>query len=158
MAGAVAGMLVAANPEHPGTRFPVPHMICAAAGCAGGGGLAGRGLAARAFGAVGPAADGIGWCCRGAAGLGGLVRVELITGGGLAGLAERGFGAALALWPLAVVASCRHAGRKNPALNLDRSGMRPAGALHRPSRRARNSHSALSHQGSSPPVQPNRIA
>jgi Protein of unknown function (DUF998) len=35
MAGAVAGMLVAANPEHPGTSFPVPHMICAAAGCAG---------------------------------------------------------------------------------------------------------------------------
>jgi hypothetical protein len=38
--------------------------------------------------------------------------VELITGGGLAGLAERGFGGALALWPLAVVASCRHAARK----------------------------------------------
>src|SRR5215471_17906670 len=35
MAGAVAGMLVAANPEHPGTSLPVPHMICAAAGCAG---------------------------------------------------------------------------------------------------------------------------
>src|SRR5258708_13321651 len=35
IAGAVAGMLVAANPEHSGTSFPVPHMICAAAGCAG---------------------------------------------------------------------------------------------------------------------------
>jgi hypothetical protein len=35
MAGAVAGMLVAANPEHPGTSLPVPHMICAAAGCDG---------------------------------------------------------------------------------------------------------------------------
>src|ERR1700746_921973 len=33
--GAVAGMLVAVNQEHPGTSFPVPHMICAAAGCAG---------------------------------------------------------------------------------------------------------------------------
>jgi hypothetical protein len=38
--------------------------------------------------------------------------LELITGGGLAGLAERLFGSALALWPLAVVASCRHAARK----------------------------------------------
>ncbi len=74
MAGAVAGMLVAANPEHPGTSFPVPHMICAAAACARGGGLAGRGLAARAFGAMGPAAGGIGWCRRRAAGPGGLVR------------------------------------------------------------------------------------
>ena len=35
MAGAVAGMLVAVFPEHPGTSFPVPHMVCAAAGCAG---------------------------------------------------------------------------------------------------------------------------
>src|SRR5215467_901113 len=34
MAGAVAGMVVAANPEQPGTNFPLPHMICAAAGCA----------------------------------------------------------------------------------------------------------------------------
>ena len=38
---------------------------------------------------------------------------ELITGGGLAGLAERSFGGALALWPLAVVASCRYAARKD---------------------------------------------
>src|ERR1700746_3734704 len=35
MAGAVAGMLVAVNPEHPGIRFPVAHMICAAVGCIG---------------------------------------------------------------------------------------------------------------------------
>ena len=34
MAGAVAGMLVAANPERPGVNFPLPHMICAATGCA----------------------------------------------------------------------------------------------------------------------------
>ena len=37
---------------------------------------------------------------------------ELIIGGGQAGLAERVFGAAQALWPLAVVASCRLAARK----------------------------------------------
>jgi hypothetical protein len=34
--------------------------------------------------------------------------MELITGGGLAGLAERIFGSAQALWPLAVVMSCRY--------------------------------------------------
>jgi hypothetical protein len=83
-------MLVAANPEHPGTSLPVPHMICVAAGCAG--------VVAR-FG------------------------VELITGGGLAGLAERVSGAAQALWLLAVVASCRHGARKGTMPSLDyRSG------------------------------------
>ena len=35
MAGAVAGMLVAANPEHPGDAYPVPHIIAASAGFAG---------------------------------------------------------------------------------------------------------------------------
>src|ERR1022692_2098425 len=34
MAAAAAGILVAANPEHPGTSFPLPHMIWTAAGCA----------------------------------------------------------------------------------------------------------------------------
>src|SRR5262244_1018689 len=66
MTGAVAGMLVAANPEYPGTRFPVAHMICAAAGCGG--------VAARAFGAVGAAAGGVGWRRRAITGSGGLVR------------------------------------------------------------------------------------
>jgi len=82
--------------------------------------------------------------------------VELIAGGGLAGLAERIFGAALALWPLAVVASCRHAARKNSAPGLNRSGLRPAGEAHRAAGRARDSQSAWSPQGSSPPVQPGR--
>ena len=36
---------------------------------------------------------------------------ELIAAGGQAGLAERVFGAAQALWPLAVVASCGYAAR-----------------------------------------------
>ncbi len=109
MAGAVAGLLVAGNPEQPGTSFPLPHMIWAAAGCtalvswpAGRGGADPR--------------------CRGACGQPcppGAVAVllallawfgaELIAGGGQAGLAERIFGAAQALWPLAVVASCRRA-------------------------------------------------
>src|SRR5579863_9585266 len=34
MSGGVAGMLVALSPEQPGTNFPLPHMIWAAAGCA----------------------------------------------------------------------------------------------------------------------------
>src|ERR1039458_8667067 len=55
---------------------------------------------------------------------------ELITGGGQAGLAERVFGAAQALWPLAVVVSCRRAARAGPrpgpVPGLNRSGARPA--------------------------------
>jgi hypothetical membrane protein len=112
MAGAVAGMLVAVNPEHPGTSLPVPHMICAAAGCVG--------VVAWPAGAWRRGRS-VPWGLRPAASAGAvavlLVLVawfgaELITGGGLAGLAERIFGAALALWPLAVVASCRHTARQ----------------------------------------------
>lgn len=35
IAGAVAGMLVAVNPEHPGDPYPWPHIICASIGLAG---------------------------------------------------------------------------------------------------------------------------
>ena len=56
--------------------------------------------------------------------------VELITGGGLAGLAERIFGAAQALWPLAVVVSCCYAARAGsrlrPAPGLDQGDARRA--------------------------------
>jgi hypothetical membrane protein len=108
MAGAVAGMLVAANPEYPGTRFPVAHMICAAAGCAG--------VVTWPAGAWrrGPSVP---WGLRPTVSAGAVALLlalvawfgaELITGGGLAGLAERVFGSAQALWPLAVVVSCRH--------------------------------------------------
>ena len=113
MAGAVAGVLVAANPLQPGTTIPVPHMICAAAGCAG--------VVAWPAGAWrrGPWVP---WGLRPAVSAGAAAVLlalvawfgaELITGGGLAGLAERSFGGALALWPLAVVASCRYAARKD---------------------------------------------
>ncbi|HEV2377675.1 MAG TPA: hypothetical protein VGS19_36625 [Streptosporangiaceae bacterium] len=50
--------------------------------------------------------------------------VELVTGDGLAGLAERIFGAAQALWLLAVVASCRHAARKGTRPSPNRYGAR----------------------------------
>jgi hypothetical protein len=111
MAGAVAGMLVAANPEQPGTRFPIPHMICAAIGCAG---VVGWPAGAWRRGPSVP------WGLRpavSAAAVAVLVAlvawfgVELITAAGQAGLAERIFGAGQSLWPLAVVASCRLAAR-----------------------------------------------
>jgi hypothetical protein len=154
MAGAVAGMLVAVNPEQPGTRFPLPHMIWAAAGCAA--------LVAWPAGAWrrGPSVP---WGLRPAVSAGAVAVLlallawfgaELITGGGQVGLAERIFGAAQALWPLAVVASCRRAARtgtrssRMPGLNqpdarlaverTDRLGLRtarvsphPASDLHR---------------------------
>jgi hypothetical protein len=92
MAGAVAGLLVAASPEQPGTNFPLPHMIWAAAGCAA--------LVAWPAGAWrrGPSVP---WGLRPAVSAG-VVAVLL---------AERVFGASQALWPLAVVASCRRAAR-----------------------------------------------
>jgi Protein of unknown function (DUF998) len=126
IAAAVAGILVAANPEQPGTSFPLPHMIWAAAGCAA--------LVAWPAGAWrrGPSAP---WGLRpavSAAAVTVLVALlawfgaELITRGGQAGLAERVFGAAQALWPLAVVVSCRRAARTRtrPSLipGLNRSG------------------------------------
>jgi len=126
MAGAVGGMLVAANPEHAGNSFPVPHMVCAAVGCAG--------VVAWPAGAWrrGPSVP---WGLRPVVSAGAVVVLlvlvawfgtELITGGGLAGLAERVFGGGLALWPLTVVASCRLAARKDggPSLN-------PPGPHHR---------------------------
>ena len=127
MTGAVAGMLVAANPEHPGTSYPVPHMICAAIGCAG---VVGWPAGAWRRGVSVP------WGLRPAASAGAVAVLlalvvwfgaELITGGGLAGLAERLLGAALTLWPLAVVASCRLAARKDARAARGRPGARPAG-------------------------------
>jgi len=111
MAAAVAGLMVAANPEHPGVSLPVPHMIWGAAGCAA--------LVAWPAGAWrrGPSVP---WGLRPAVSAGAVAVLlallawfgtELVTGGAQAGLAERIFGAAQALWPLAVVASCCSASR-----------------------------------------------
>src|ERR1035441_8251345 len=93
MAAAAAGILVAANPEHPGTSFPLPHMIWTAAGCAA---LVGWPAGAWRRGPSVP------WGLRPAvsASAGTVLLAllawfgaELITGGGQAGLAERVFGA-----------------------------------------------------------------
>ena len=130
MAGAVAGMLVAVNPEHPGIRFPVAHMICAAVGCIG---VVAWPAGAWRRGSSVPWALRPGVSAIAAAVLMTLVAwfgVELITGGGLAGLAERIFGAAQALWPLAVVASCRYAARKGTIPSLNRAAMRAARGEH----------------------------
>jgi Protein of unknown function (DUF998) len=128
MAGAVAGMLVAANPELPGTRFPLPHMICAAAGCAA--------LVSWPAGAWrrGPSVP---WGLRPMVSAGAVAVLvallawfgaELITAGGQAGLAERIFGAGQALWPLAVVASCQYAAgtgtRDQPRASLNQARAR----------------------------------
>ena len=136
MAAAAAGILVAANPEHPGTSFPLPHMIWTAAGCAA--------LVAWPAGAWrrGPSVP---WGLRPAVSASAVTVLlallawfgaELITGGGQAGLAERVFGAAQALWPLAVVVSCRRAARAGPrpgpVPGLNRSGARPAVDAQRP--------------------------
>jgi hypothetical protein len=162
MAGAVAGMLVAANPEHPGSRLPLPHMIWAAAGCAA---LVAWPAGARRRGPSVP------WGLRPEVSAGAVVVLlallawfgtELITGGGQAGLAERIFGAAQAVWPLAVVVSCRRAARtgtrpsRMPGLNQPTA--RRAVDACRPARCAHNSCSTVFRRGSSPADWPNRVA
>jgi pimeloyl-ACP methyl ester carboxylesterase len=108
IAGAIAGMLVAANPEHPGYTS-VPHFVCAALGFAG---LAAWPLAAWRRGPSVP------WALRRAACFSAVAvqlvliswfAVELVSAGGQVGLAERLVGAGQALWLLAVVLSCRAA-------------------------------------------------
>ncbi len=111
MAAAVAGALVAAYPEHPGTTLPVPHMIWGAAGCVA---LVAWPAGARRRGPSVPWALRPGVSAAVVALLLALLAwfaAELITGAGQAGLAERIFGAAQALWPLAVTVSCRQAAR-----------------------------------------------
>jgi uncharacterized protein DUF998 len=108
MAGGAAGMLVAANPEHAGGS--PAHAFWAVAGFAAlvtwPGGAWRRGL--RVPWALRPAIS----CSATAVLLGLLVwfGVELIAGGGWAGLAERVLGVAQAAWPLVVVMSCVTAG------------------------------------------------
>jgi hypothetical membrane protein len=104
--GAIAGMLVAANPEHAGGFGSVPHFVFASLGFAG--------LTLWPAWAVkkGPAVP---WGLRAAPAAAAVAvqfallawfGAELIMAGGQAGLAERMMGAAQAAWPLAVVLSC----------------------------------------------------
>jgi hypothetical membrane protein len=107
--GAIAGMLVAANPESAGDVYPWGHIVWASIGLAGV--TAWPAWAWRRGSAV-P------WGLRPAAAAAAVAvllalvawfAAELITGSGQAGLAERAAGTAQALWPLAVVVSCRTA-------------------------------------------------
>jgi len=106
VAGAVAGMLVAAYPQHAGGS--IAHAIWASAGFGA--------LAVWPAGAWrrGPSVP---WGLRPAVCAGAVAvlvlllawfAVEVITGVGQAGLAERVVGVAQAVWPLTVVLSCRH--------------------------------------------------
>lgn len=116
MAGAVAGVLVAASPEQSGGSLR--HAIWAAAGLGA--------LAAWPAGAWrrGPAVP---WPLRPMAAACAAVvllvllawfAVEVITGGGHAGLAERVLGVAQATWPFAVAVACR---RYAPATGQSRA-------------------------------------
>ncbi len=106
IAGAVAGMLVAAYPEHAGSSS-VPHAIWASLGFAG--------LAAWPAGAWRRGSS-VPWGLRPAV-CSGAVAVqlillawfvaELVTGAGQVGLAERVVSGTQAIWPLVVVLSCR---------------------------------------------------
>ena len=109
IAGAVAGMLVAVNPERPGDLYPLSHIITASLGFAG--------LVTWPAWAWrrGPAVP---WGLRPAVAVAAVAvqfallawfGTELILGFGQVGLAERVAGTVQALWPLAVVLSCRRA-------------------------------------------------
>ena len=114
LTGALAGMLVAANPEHPADAYPVPHIITASAGFAG---LVTWPAGSWRRGPVAP------WGLRPAVAAAAVAVLfallvwfgaELILGWRQAGLAERVAGAAQAVWPLAVVLSCRCASCRYP--------------------------------------------
>jgi len=106
IAGAIAGMLVAANPEHAGGLGSVPHFVFASLG------FAGLTLWPAAAARRGPAVP---WGLRPAPAAAAVAAqfallawfgTELILGAHQVGLAERIMGGAQAAWPLAVVLSC----------------------------------------------------
>jgi hypothetical membrane protein len=110
MAGAMAGMLVAASPEHAGSGS-LSHAIWAVVGF--------TALVAWPAGAWrrGPAVP---WALRPGSSAGAVAVLlallawfgaELVLGAGQAGVAERILGAAQAVWPFVVVLSCRHPAR-----------------------------------------------
>ena len=118
IAGGIAGMLVAASPDH-GGGGSLAHVLWAAVGFAAltawpvGSCRRGRrvpwGLRPRLSAAVACVLLGLlGWFL-----------VELTYGGGQIGLAERILGAAQALWPLLVVLSCRQNRAQARALTAD---------------------------------------
>jgi Protein of unknown function (DUF998) len=120
LAAAVAGIMVAANPEHAGGFGSVPHFVWASIGFVG---LTTWPVGAARRGTAVP------WGLRPAVAVAAVAVMlallawfgaELITAGGQAGLAERVLGAVQATWPPAVVLSCYLPVRtpaKAPAVN-----------------------------------------
>ena len=111
IAGAVAGMMVAANPEHAGGFGSVPHFVWAAIGLAG--------LTLWPAWSWRRGTD-VPWGLRPSPAAAAVAvqfallvwfGAELILAAGQVGLAERVVGAVQAGWPLAVVLSCRLAAR-----------------------------------------------
>jgi hypothetical membrane protein len=120
--GAIAGMLVAANPEHSGGFGSVPHFVWASIG------LAGLTTWPAWSWRRGPAVP---WGLRpnvAAAAVAVLFALlawfgaELILAGHQVGLAERVVGAAQAAWPLTVVLSCRQPARVTTAVAVSPPG------------------------------------
>ena len=117
MAGGLAGLLVAANPEHVGGA-PV-HAFWAAAGFAalvawpGGAWRRGPSVPWGLRPAVSAVAAGL------MLGLLTWFGAELVAGGGQIGLAERVMGVAQAGWPLVVVLSCRLTRKLGPVGRAD---------------------------------------
>jgi hypothetical membrane protein len=112
VAAALAGMLVAASPQAAPGAFSLAHAVWSSLGFAL---LAAWPLAAYRAGSDVP------WALRPAPSIGAVAviaaltawfLVELVSGGGVIGLAERVVGVAQALWPLLVVTSCQR-GRSN---------------------------------------------
>jgi hypothetical membrane protein len=106
IAGAIAGILVAANPEHAGGFGSVPHFVFATLGFAG--------LTTWPAWASRRGTD-VPWGLRPAVAAAAVAVLfallasfgaELIMAGGQVGLAERVMGGAQATWPLVVVLSC----------------------------------------------------
>ena len=106
--GGIAGIMVAISPVHLGAGAPVSHILWSATGVAA---LAIWPVAASHRGPALPFALSPAVSVCAAVLLLGLVAwfgLELITSGGLDGLAERVLGEAQAVWPFVVVMSCRH--------------------------------------------------
>ncbi len=107
IAAALAGVLVAANPQAAPGSFSLAHALWSSLGFAL---LAAWPLAAYRTGADVP------WALRTTPSVGAVAviatltawfLVELVVGGGMLGLAERVVGFAQAMWPLLVVTSCQ---------------------------------------------------
>ncbi|MGN6792535.1 MAG: DUF998 domain-containing protein [Streptosporangiaceae bacterium] len=107
VAAALAGMLVAASPQAAPGSFSFAHAVWSALGF--------TLLAAWPLGAY-RSGPGVPWALRPSASFAAVAStavltawflLELVTGGGSLGLAERVLGIAQATWPLLVVASCQ---------------------------------------------------